>query len=75
MNQFKGKKWTTMAIVMAFLFMFAIGPPMALAQDDDGWNDDWSNHWDMYPEKGSKYIITTDLSKQTPEQLVQQING
>ncbi|NLK52200.1 MAG: hypothetical protein GX295_07115 [Syntrophomonadaceae bacterium] len=37
---------------------------------DDGWNDG-----DLYPEKGTKYIITKDLSKQTAEQLVQQIMG
>ncbi len=37
---------------------------------DGGWDD-----WIDYPEKGSKYIITKDLSEQTAEQLVQQIMG
>lgn len=39
--------------------------------DDEG---DWNQYLD-YPEKGSNYIITKDLSQQTAEQLVQQIMG
>jgi len=36
---------------------------------------DYDDDWGQYPEKGSQYIITKDLSEQTAEQLAQQIMG